>query len=223
MNNINDFAAEPHSYNCSVYKINNSKCDCRLSKIIKISDLKVGDRIKCRIHIKIKTGNIAFIGKYGILVYLEPLNYYLSKDEPLASPVDFENIISKLEPITEYKEIPIEKTYLKHPYRCHHCGNFHGESRYSTVISKDCPDCEYKSLSKWTATCGCWGGSDGYAYNCPKHNQRSGEEITKPKSYKFHLKPMTSQKWAYGTSHIMFPTPSDFNPEKSHLIEIKES
>ncbi len=77
--------------------------------MIKITELKVGDRVKCNINKKIKVGHIALIGKFGISVYFEPLDYSFSEKEPLASPVNFNEIVSKLEPIQEYKEILIEQ------------------------------------------------------------------------------------------------------------------
>lgn len=75
--------------------------------MININALKIGDRIKYKVDNDIRIGKIKEIFDKQVFVTNEYLGYYPS------SWVRKEQILFKLEPITEYKEIPIEKEQRK--------------------------------------------------------------------------------------------------------------
>ncbi len=124
---------------------------------MKINELKIGDRVKYKIEYGIFEGNI-FEG--NILEIRSEFQIENNKYGNGQISVKSKDIISKLEPIQNYKETPIvrEELFNSHPYICPKCNKSHGLT--GIMI---------------------WGKRVQYCQYCQ-------ERITAPKSFKHEIK-----------------------------------
>jgi hypothetical protein len=161
---------------------------------MQLKHLKVGDRVKYKYNGGIHKSVIEKIGN----------EHFLLNDDAIAINVhgfkwiNKEDVIFKLEPIQEYKEIPIEKEEEKYyPYLCPKCHKPHGWSYYQGfIISSYCPEC----IDSWNKTIP---ETKYYCKNCKKYitglsgfpmddyttlcKTCSDKEKAAPKSFKFDL------------------------------------